>query len=419
MALIKCPECGKEISDKAEACPNCGYPINGEVVKDLEEVKDNEKLDEVQVTSEPEEKNIEFDKKEENEENDVVVKKEMSKKTKMAIGVGIGVVVIGGILCFALTGNMRKYDSGSKLMESGNYAEAATMFDTLDDYKDSAQKFNECKYNQAEALYLKEEYAEALKIYQTIDGYKDTKAKIEDCEYQQTVDAQFIKDLAIGLHKRWAYELPEENVFDNSETKVRELINCELDILQPYKDKKFKDSDLEKVAKAYIGALETSKESIKYWNVSLDEASKKWDDAYNIRIQSFKKFVDNGLTMENKEDIEELKDMLAEAELHKEDEKVDKILSEKLAFKADIKEDYGSYTYTFIITNNSDYELQYFGFDVSLYDSDDVFLESQYLGEVKNFKPGDVAKFTTYSPHLANRFEWKSEQGIHYDYVRK
>lgn len=27
MALIKCPECGKEISDKAVSCPNCGNPI--------------------------------------------------------------------------------------------------------------------------------------------------------------------------------------------------------------------------------------------------------------------------------------------------------------------------------------------------------------------------------------------------------
>lgn len=27
MALIKCPECGKEVSDKACSCPNCGYPI--------------------------------------------------------------------------------------------------------------------------------------------------------------------------------------------------------------------------------------------------------------------------------------------------------------------------------------------------------------------------------------------------------
>ncbi len=27
MALIKCPECGKEVSDKAVTCPNCGYPL--------------------------------------------------------------------------------------------------------------------------------------------------------------------------------------------------------------------------------------------------------------------------------------------------------------------------------------------------------------------------------------------------------
>lgn len=28
MALIKCPECGKEISDKAQSCINCGFPLN-------------------------------------------------------------------------------------------------------------------------------------------------------------------------------------------------------------------------------------------------------------------------------------------------------------------------------------------------------------------------------------------------------
>ena len=32
MALIKCPECGKEYSEKAATCPNCGAPndlLNG------------------------------------------------------------------------------------------------------------------------------------------------------------------------------------------------------------------------------------------------------------------------------------------------------------------------------------------------------------------------------------------------------
>ena len=27
MALMKCPECGREVSDQAPACPGCGYPI--------------------------------------------------------------------------------------------------------------------------------------------------------------------------------------------------------------------------------------------------------------------------------------------------------------------------------------------------------------------------------------------------------
>ena len=29
MALIKCPDCGRDVSDQATACPNCGHPIAG------------------------------------------------------------------------------------------------------------------------------------------------------------------------------------------------------------------------------------------------------------------------------------------------------------------------------------------------------------------------------------------------------
>lgn len=27
MALIKCPECGRQVSNQATTCPNCGFPI--------------------------------------------------------------------------------------------------------------------------------------------------------------------------------------------------------------------------------------------------------------------------------------------------------------------------------------------------------------------------------------------------------
>ena len=37
MALISCPECGHEVSDKATICVNCGYPIK-EYVESMEKV---------------------------------------------------------------------------------------------------------------------------------------------------------------------------------------------------------------------------------------------------------------------------------------------------------------------------------------------------------------------------------------------
>lgn len=47
MALIKCPECGKEnVSDSAESCPDCGYNIKKYVESNKKAaLKQNEKLD--------------------------------------------------------------------------------------------------------------------------------------------------------------------------------------------------------------------------------------------------------------------------------------------------------------------------------------------------------------------------------------
>lgn len=38
MALINCPECGKEVSDKAKTCIHCGYPINVSKIKTNDEI---------------------------------------------------------------------------------------------------------------------------------------------------------------------------------------------------------------------------------------------------------------------------------------------------------------------------------------------------------------------------------------------
>jgi len=37
MSLIKCPECGKQISDQAESCPSCGLPMFTQTVSTTED----------------------------------------------------------------------------------------------------------------------------------------------------------------------------------------------------------------------------------------------------------------------------------------------------------------------------------------------------------------------------------------------
>ena len=38
MALIRCPECGREISSRAKACPHCGFPMDDVIKPNEEEV---------------------------------------------------------------------------------------------------------------------------------------------------------------------------------------------------------------------------------------------------------------------------------------------------------------------------------------------------------------------------------------------
>lgn len=49
MALIKCPECGKEISDKSKQCMHCGYPIQERLQTNTKCYIDNYEYDFVDV----------------------------------------------------------------------------------------------------------------------------------------------------------------------------------------------------------------------------------------------------------------------------------------------------------------------------------------------------------------------------------
>lgn len=70
MALIKCPECGKEISDKSEICIGCGFPIK-EHLREIEEAETEEKRKREQKEKEQRELEEKYRCRSCNEQNEI------------------------------------------------------------------------------------------------------------------------------------------------------------------------------------------------------------------------------------------------------------------------------------------------------------------------------------------------------------
>ena len=83
MALISCPECGKEISDKVKACPHCGYPLAEEPQQE-------------QPASSPQQVEV------------VSVKVGSEKSKKIIIGVIIAIALIATCALAVITMNRQK-----------------------------------------------------------------------------------------------------------------------------------------------------------------------------------------------------------------------------------------------------------------------------------------------------------------------
>ena len=91
MAMIKCPECGKELSDRAASCPNCGCPIE-DIRAKLDEIETEKQL----KVKEKEEAEKIRQQKIENARNSITPQK---KKTIVIISICIAVIAIIGGIC--------------------------------------------------------------------------------------------------------------------------------------------------------------------------------------------------------------------------------------------------------------------------------------------------------------------------------
>jgi len=181
MALINCPECGREnVSNNAKSCPNCGYSLikyakqieKAEKQKQAYEKKQRKKEDKVR-------------KKEDKRRN-----KEEKKKNKKS---RVGIIVLLLIILFFIVGiyfitiypntEKGKYNKAVDEYNSQEYISAIQKFEEIEEYKDSSILLTNCKYAVAMEEYNQGNYKEAINICLKIPEHSEASELINKCRH--------------------------------------------------------------------------------------------------------------------------------------------------------------------------------------------------------------------------------------------
>lgn len=283
MAIIECPECRKEVSNKAEACPNCGFGVAKYIERQntISQIQDEAEREAYlyvkQKRKEKEEREEREKKAKEDFKNDVyyqaidkyksdssaeveeaeqlflsisgwkdsdiflikcqerikelrqqeVIKEEIAKKKNRRITVfAVAAFVLAGIVIGwysyyrVIVVPQGIYDSAVHNIEAGNYEEAIRQLQTIPEHKGASEKIAESRYLEAKRLADNQKYKKALKILELLEGNKDADALKDKCQ-----DA--IKyGLALSKFDVKKYEeavdLLKNNEFDNNAPKLKE-----------------------------------------------------------------------------------------------------------------------------------------------------------------------------------------------------
>lgn len=165
MALINCPECRKEISDKVKSCPQCGYPL-------VDEVIDSAHKDKTETF-------------------------ESNKSPKQVYKIIISIVSIITILAIVtsvvyykkIVKPSKAFDEAVILLEKGKYDEANELFNSIPTYEDVEMLQKQLKYESRvyECIVSIKQYLknpDSLKVYEAKFYIKDPKEFVNKVEEQ-------------------------------------------------------------------------------------------------------------------------------------------------------------------------------------------------------------------------------------------
>ncbi|MEG0904539.1 MAG: hypothetical protein RSF30_10010 [Lachnospiraceae bacterium] len=341
MALIKCTECGKEFSDKAEACPNCGCPIT--------QMELTTKEAEVEAQMEA----GEVVKKEETSQTEKVPIATTKKKPNVKlIATAVAAVLIAGIIVFFATANGRKYSAAEKDFSSKGFQEALDKYSSLGDYKDS-------------------------------------KKKVEECKYELTIDGQYMRAMSEGLMARW----DKDSVGENPKAYA-DFCQTELDKISEFYDKDFDNKDLGADIKTYIDLLKEAKDATKYYTVDYNTYYTRWADVYAKRTILLQKFISKYGLKVDKTHQDTLDKLMTDAEAVAEQKKAKEDI-QKMADGFTLNEtadEWGYKSYKIHMKNTTDIKFEYLNTEISVLDETGKIISTGSSDQVTEWGPGQEAE---------------------------
>ncbi len=176
MSLIKCTECGKDFSQYAESCPNCGCPKRIILEKNTADSQIVGKADLKEKAESEEEKDETVENGSTSTNMAAKVEKHSTSKTAIVIITIIILMAIGGGVFFTVFyPDMQKYDAAQALLNQGKLIEAYDAFAIIDTYKDSALIMDKLKskmYQEAIGYYKEENLIKAIPLFNKLSGYE-------------------------------------------------------------------------------------------------------------------------------------------------------------------------------------------------------------------------------------------------------
>ena len=130
-----------------------------------------------------------------------------------------------------------KYDAALALMNEGKYSEAIETFKAIKTHRDSAEKITECetaildgKYDAAVALMDAGKYSEAITAFNAIKTHRDSAEKIKECE-TAILDGKY--DAAVALMDAGKYNeaIDAFTAIKTHRDSVEKIKECETAIL--------------------------------------------------------------------------------------------------------------------------------------------------------------------------------------------